>query len=157
MAKLQASWVHGSSVQIEREGYFISKRRYGWGTEFKTHGKEWFHFVIPTPVYVENQRSFLKKIFVLFETQGAAEINAVHVYDGKEKFASFNNIRLKGKHSEKLDQINTWVFYEDENKDKKHYMKFGLGISVLVNFGERTPGDVPGILFATAGADFVTP
>ena len=62
MSKLQASWVHGSSVQAQREGYFIAKRRHGSGTVFKTHGKEWFHFAIPTPVIVNSQRASLAKV-----------------------------------------------------------------------------------------------
>ncbi len=152
MAKLQASWVHGSSVQMEREGYFISKRRTGYGAHFNTHGKEWFHFAIPTPVILDGQRASLKKIFVFYKTEGAAKITAVHVYDGGGKpFKKFDNLSHSGDHSTGVDKDNSWVI------TPVHSMGFGLGISVLVNFGAATTSGVPGILFVTAGADFVTP
>lgn len=153
MAKLQASWIHGSSVQIEREGYFISKRRTGYGAHFNTHGKEWFHFAIPTPVYVEGQRSKLKKIFVFYKTELTAKITAVHTYFAGKKLASasFDNLSLTGDHSQKLDQHNTWVITSAPPTE------YGLGISVHVDFGPPQTSGVPGIWFRTAGADFETP
>ena len=99
MPKLQASWVHGSSVQIEREGYFISKRRTGYGAHFNTHGSEWFHFAIPTPVILDGQRSSVKKVFVFYMTEGAAKITSVHLYDAggkpfKTGFKEFPNLSI---------------------------------------------------------------
>lgn len=153
MAKLQASWVHGVSVQAQREGYFISKVRKGSAAEFNTQGKEWFHFAIPTPVYVEGKRSSLKKIFVLYETVGTAKITDIHVYDAAAKFDidDLENLSLTGAHSSKLDPYNSWDIKSAPE------MKFGLGISIWVDFGASTPGCVPGIKFAAAGADFETP
>ena len=155
MAKLQASWVHGSSVQMEREGYFISKRRTGYGAYFNSHnppGKgEWFHFAIPTPVILDGQRASLKKIFVFYKTEGTAKITAIHVYDAGKKIKAFDNLSLSGDHSKKVDQHNSWVIIPTPK------MEFGLGISVLVDFGAATTSGVPGIWFVTAGADFETP
>ena len=151
MAKLQASWVHGSSVQMEREGYFISKRRPGYGAHFNTHGTEWFHFAIPTPVILDGQRASLRKIFVFYKTEGTAKVTRIHVYDAGDKFKKFENLSLSGDHSEKVDQHNSWVITPSRK------MKFGLGISVEVDFGAPTTGGVPGIWFRTAGADFETP
>ena len=156
MAKLQASWVHGSNVQIEREGYFTSKRRTGYGAYFNSHnqpgkGGEWFHFAIPTPVILDGQRSTLKKFFVFYKTKLTAKITAVHVYDAGKKIASFANLSLSGDHSQSVDQDNSWVIAQAPQ------MKFGLGISVHVDFGSPTPSGVPGIWLVTAGADFETP
>lgn len=151
MAKLQASWVHGSSVQMEREGYFISKRRTGYGAHFKTHGKEWFHFAIPTPVILDGQRAALKKIFVFYKTELTAKITAIHVYDAGSSIKKFDNLSLSGDHSTGVDKDNSWVI------TPAHSMEFGLGISVEVDFGHSTTGGVPGIRFRTAGADFETP
>jgi len=150
MAKLQAFWVHGVSVQMEREGYFISKRRYGFGAKFNTHGEEWFHFAIPTPVILDGKRSSLIKIFVLYETEGTAKITAVHAYDAGWKFKSFDNLSLSGNHST-IDDYNSWLI------DPPREIIYGLGISVHVDFGERRKDSVPGILFRSAGADFTTP
>jgi hypothetical protein len=149
MAKLQAFWVHGVNVQMEREGYFISKRRYGFGAKFNTHGGEWFHFAIPTPVILDGQRSSLKKVFVFYKTEGTAKITAIHVYDAGKKIKAFDNLSLSGDHSRKIDQYNSWSFTQT--------IYFGLGISVHVDFGEKRKGSVPGIMFTTAGADFTTP
>jgi hypothetical protein len=152
MSKLQASWAHGSSVQAEQEGYFISKQRAGYGARFRTHGEEWFHFAIPTPVILDGQRASLRKIFVLYGTEGtAAKIIKVHVYDGPKLVKTFENLSLTGDHYKQIDQHNSWVI------TPSHKMKFGLGISVYVKFGRATKQGVPVIRFTTAGADFETP
>ena len=145
MAKTQASWIHGVSVQAEREGYFISKARKGFAAEF--------NFAIPTPVLVDGKPSSLKKIFVFYETKGPAKITDIHVYDAGAKFDidDLENLSLTGAHSKKIDPYNSWVIKSAPK------MKFGLGISVLVDFGASTPGCVPGIKFTAAGADFETP
>lgn len=151
MPMLQAFWVHGSNVQMEREGYFISKRRTGYGAHLKTHGKEWFHFAIPTPVIVDGKRSSLKKVFVFFKTEGTAKIIAIHIYDGVKKIKAFDNISRSGDHSKGVDQQNSWIIAPARK------MKFGLGISVHVDFGKPKKVGVPGIWFVTAGADLETP
>ncbi len=151
MGKLQAYWVHGTAVQIEREGYFVTKQRAGFGAIFRSHGAEWFHFAIPTPVIVNGARSSLKKIFVLFKTEGTTKITNVHVYDGNSKIVAFDNISLDGDHSTGIDQTNSWLVAASPQ------IKFGLGISINVNFGPPTKLGVPSIMFTTAGADFETP
>jgi hypothetical protein len=151
MAKLQAMWVHGSSVKMEREGYFVSKQRAGNGAIFRTHGKEWFHFSIPTPVILNGQRSRLKKVFVFYKTEGTAKITAIHVYDAGKKIDTISNLGLSGDHSKSDDKHNSWVVATSPE------MKFGLGISVHVDFGPPTNLGVPTIRFTTAGADFETP
>ncbi|MGD2110440.1 MAG: hypothetical protein PVI86_13755 [Phycisphaerae bacterium] len=156
MSKLQASWVHGSGVQIEREGYFISKQRTGYGAHFKTHGSEWFHFAVPTPVIVDGKRSSLTKVFVFYKTEGVAKITGLHIYDAggspfTTKIKALNNLSLAGDHCTSIDQANAWVV------TPSHSMKYGLGLSVLVDFGPRSPAGVAGIWFVAAGADFQTP
>lgn len=151
MGNLQAYWVHGTAVQIEREGYFVTKQHAGFGAIFRTHGAEWFHFAIPTPVIVDGTRSSLKKVFVLFKTEGTAKITNIHVYDGNAKIAAFDNIARDGDHSTVIDKDNSWLVAPSPE------IKFGLGISVNVNFGPPTKLGVPAIMFVTAGADFETP
>lgn len=135
MGKLQAYWVHGTSVQIEREGYYISKQCAGFGAIFRTHGAEWFHFPIPTPVIVDGARSSLKKVFVFFKTEGTAKINAIHVYDGGKEIANFDNLSKAGDHSTSIDQDNTWIIASSPE------ILYGVGISINVDFGPPTqPG-----------------
>jgi hypothetical protein len=146
----QALWVHGTSVQAEREGYFISKARPAWGAEFRTQGSEWFHFAVPTPVIIGGQDSNLQKVFVLYKTQLGAKINMIHVYDGSNLIQQFPNLQYQGDHTQQLDAQNTWAV-------NPVHIKYGLGISILVDFGQATPNGVPQITFSTAGADFLTP
>lgn len=150
MSTKQAMWVHGTSVQAEREGYFISKSRPAWGATFRTQGSEWFHFAVPTPVIFGGQNSTLQKVFVLYKTGLGAKIKQLHIFDGATKIQEFLNLQLSGDHSGALDGQNTW------NVNPVH-VKFGLGLSVLAEFGNATANGVPEIIFASAGADFIIP
>jgi hypothetical protein len=149
MAK-HALWIHGHAVRAQREGYALSKAYLGWGAVYKTHGGEWFQFAIPTPVIVGGIDTTLQKVFVLFKTSGTAKITAVHLWDGPTKIQAFNGLGRSGDHSGKLDNDNSWTV-------NPVHIKWGLGISVYVDFGPPSQIGVPEIAFASAGADFVTP
>lgn len=150
MSIKQAMWVHGTAVQAEREGYHVNRRRPGWGARFAGHGKDWFHFAVPTPVIFGGKNSDLNKAFVLYRTTMSARIVAVHLYDGRTQFKTLDNLNLSGAHDTALDDDNTFLV-------SPVHVKWGLGISVLVDFGDSTPQGVPQIEFASAGADFVIP
>jgi hypothetical protein len=155
--KPQAFWVHGVSVQAEREGNFVLKERHGYAGIFKTHGGEWFHFAVPTPVIFDGHRSCVKKVFVLYKTVGTAKVIHIHVYDGGTKIAAFEKLSLTGDHSNNVDAWNSWEMPNAlAGPTSIHMMSFGLGISVFVDFGGPTTGDVPEIWFTAAGADFET-
>jgi hypothetical protein len=148
MSIKQAMWVHGTAVQAEREGYFIARWRPAWGAIFKTQGAEWFHFAVPTPVIIGNQNSTLQKVFVLYKTGLGAKITQLHVFDGGAKIQEFLDLLLSGDHSQALDGQNSWIL-------NPIHVKFGLGLSVHVEFGNATANGVPEITFASAGADFI--
>ena len=155
--ELRAFWVHGVSVQAEREGNFAFKERHGYAAIFKTHGVEWFHFAVPTLVMFDGNHSFVKKVFVLYKTGGTARITAIHVYDAGKKIASFEELSLTGDHSNNVDAWNSWMMPKaPTGPTSTHVMSFGLGISVRVDFGAPTTCDVPEIWFTAAGADFET-
>lgn len=145
-----AFWVHGNNFRAQREGYFVSKIRKGWGATFRTHGAEWFHICIPTPVILGSVDSKLKKVFVFYQTVGSSMITALHVWDGAQKIASFDGLQHAGEHYKKLDSDNTWAM------PKLPHVKYGLGLSVHVDFGGPSKIGVPEILFVSAGGDFVT-
>jgi len=151
MSKVQAFWVHGSAVHAERDGYFITKRLYASGAVFKTHGKEWFQFPIPTPVIVDTQRSSLTQCFVLYATGSGARISDVEVFDGEKKIAGFNGLSLTGDHASGLDQSNAWLIGPPVK------VLFGVAIRVRVDFGNPQAGSVPNVRFAAAGIDLTTP
>jgi len=150
MSIRQAMWVHGTSVQPEREGFQTNRVRPGWGGKFAGYGSEWFHFAIPSPVIFGGKNSNLEKAFVFYKTTMNATIVAVHLYDGKKKIKEFDNLTLSGTHDGKVEAANTF-------KVAPIHVKYGLGISVNVDFGQSTPQGVPSVTFATAGADFVIP
>lgn len=143
-------WVHGQVAQPQNEGYNVSKIYMGWGAVFKTTGRQWFHFAIPTPVIVGSIDTIIQKVFVLFNTSGTTKIISVHVWDGPNKIQTFDNLSLSGDHSGALDNNNTW------NVNQVH-IKWGLDVSVLVDFGPASHSGVPEITFTSAGADFLTP
>lgn len=150
MSVKQAMWVHGTSVQAEREGYFISKVRPAWGAVFRTQGGEWFHFAVPTPVIFNGQDSTLQKVFVFYKTGLGAKITQLHIFDGSTKIQEFINLQFSGDHSKAIDGQNTWI-------TNPVHIKFGLGLSILVEFGDATVSGVPEITFVSAGADFIIP
>jgi len=152
---LHAMWVHGSSVQPQREGYFINREKVGSGAVFKSHntpgkGGEWFHFAIPTPVFIAGKKPKLKKVFVLYKTEGTARFMHLHIYDGEKKIHAEDGLKLSGSHSFRLDKENSWTL-------PSLSMKFGLGISVFIDFGYPATKGVPSIRFSSAGADFELP
>jgi hypothetical protein len=151
MTKLHASWIHGTGVQAEREGYYISKRFAGYGAMFKTHGKEWFHFAIPTPVIVDGHRASLSKVFLLFDTKQGATIQELAIYDGPILIKHIKDLSLSGDYSNKIVAKNMWVI------DPQPSIKYGVGLSFFVDFGKPNPSGLPYIKFVTAGADFNTP
>lgn len=150
MSTKQAMWVHGTSVQAERDGYFLTKVKPAWGGTFRTQGSEWFHFAIPTPVIYGGYNSTLQKVFVLYKTQHGAKITALHIFDGVNKIKEIMGLQLTGNHSQEPDEQNTW------NVNPTH-IKFGLGLSINVEFGNANINGVPEIVFTSAGADFIIP
>lgn len=149
--KKYAMWVHGTAVQPEREGYHINKARAGFGARFSSAGSEWFHFAIPTPVIAAGQDSTLQQAFVLFRTTMTAHITAVHLYDGRVILHTLDGLNWSGDHGAALDPQTLIPVPQGK------HVKFGLGISVAVDFGNATANGVPTIEFVSAGADFLVP
>ncbi len=147
----QASWVHGNAVKPQNEGYFLSKVNYGWGATIQTHGIQWFHFAVPTPVIANGYDTTLQKVFVMFSTGGTAKVVSVQLWDGTTKIQAFDNLSIAGDHTKALEVgNNTWSV-------NPIHIKWGLEIAVWVDFGPPSPIGVPQINFAAAGADFLTP
>ena len=149
--KKYAMWVHGTAVQPEREGYHINKARAGFGARFSSTGSEWFHFAVPTPVIADGQNTTLEQAFVLYRTTMTTHIIAVHLYDGRGLVHKVEPLNWSGDHGGGLDQQTLL------SAPANLHVKFGLGISVAVAFGDSTPSGVPSIEFVSAGADFLVP
>jgi hypothetical protein len=142
-----ASWIHGNCLQVEYPDRVVRLERDGWGTvvEGMPGSLNWFHFVIPTPVIVNDVRLHAHSILLSFSTGSVdAFVRDVHVWDGSRRIAAFDNVHLvPGEPSSRL-------FIPDAPA-----MGFGLGISLGVGFGVE-PMD-HSMTFYAAGCDFVIP
>ncbi len=143
MAIAHAMWTHGHSMQIEFPDRVSSVRRTGFSirVESKSAQSNWFHFAIPTPVIVDANRLRAEAALVRFKSVGGDRLKAVHVYDGERKIASKEKLNL---------QPAQW-HVEKVSIPKKPEILWGVGISVLVEFGI----DGGATEFSAAGCDFL--
>jgi hypothetical protein len=147
-----AMWIHGNSVRPENEGPFLNKVNIGWGARFNAvNGGNWFHFPFSSPVILNDVRPLLSKAFVFYKTTGDVKITNVHIYDGPTLLKNFDNLTLQGDHSTAIDDQNSWLLPSPQE------LKWGLGISVGVSFGNFANNTIPEILFCSAGVDLLKP
>ena len=144
---MYAMWVHGHAAQSQIANLRLLE---GDGVAYTGHLDEelWVHFAVPTPVIIADQRPALVRAFVLFRTGGGAAIVKVGIWDGARLAAEFDDLRLEGDHSQRLDDGNTFMIANP------FPVFWGIGISVLTRFGQQTGGDAGFVRFASAGADF---
>lgn len=149
----EAAWIHGTAVTPERRGELSGARVFGSGARFHAKwGKQlWFHAQIPAPAVIDGVRPVCAKVFLMFQTR-LARLEALHVYDGAHKVASFDGLAFEDDHSLVLDAANARLLFPCPT------IHSGLGLSALVRFGTgmRVPGDRtdPWVHFSAAGADF---
>ena len=72
----------------------------------------------------------------------------VHVYDMVCRIGTFESLKCGGAHYSQIDDENSWEI------QPAHSMAYGLGVSMLVNFGPPSVVGVPKVTFFAAGADF---
>ncbi|MDR4484418.1 MAG: DUF6623 family protein [Nitrospirales bacterium] len=143
----QAMWSHGHSMQIEypdriqavwRTGFYIR-------VEGNSNTSNWFHFAIPTPVIVNDNRLSLGSVMIRFRSASdKAFVHAVHIYDGETKVAFHDGLRLAPQGG--FD----WPRFDVPTHPK---VKWGLGISLGVTF-EGTNETENRMEFSSAGCDF---
>lgn len=141
----EASWVHGTSIQIELPDNIEFVRRFGFFTRIigRANTTNWFHFAIPTPVIVNNVRKTFGPCMLRFSTGGAsALVRDVHLYDGEVRVVAHNNVNLSG--SQPFTRFGV-----------AHAPKvlWGVGISIGVTFGGGTAASRT-MDFISAGCDF---
>ena len=147
-----ASWVHGNALTVESPENLAREGHYGWGADMLIHpGKaSWFHIPLPTPVIVNDARTSLHRVFLLFKSESGS-IRNLHVYDGSSKPQEFNDLLLQGEHRLSLDAENTFVL------EKPHTVVWGIGISFYfvadVGFDTQIPG--ARLIVGAAGGEFL--
>jgi hypothetical protein len=146
MALAHAMWVHGHSMQIEYPDRLSSIKRRGMyiRVEGKSGMSNWFHFAIPTPVIVNDNRLRADSVMVRFRTGSVdAFVKAIHVWDGERRIATHDNLGLAPTRWE-------WPRFDVPGTPK---IRWGLGISIGVGFGVE--GMSHRMEFSSAGCDFL--
>ena len=117
---------------------------YGWGVEYrgKANHTNWFHVAMPSLSLYNHEAPKLGEVQIAFGVQGTAVVRQIHLWGGRERLgppAFFPD----------LHQTSDWAaLFEPEIA----VHAFGLGISVLVDFG---PSESQ-ITFSGAYARWVT-
>ncbi|MFE1744055.1 DUF6623 family protein [Coleofasciculus sp. H7-2] len=148
-----ASWVHGNALTVENPENLNRVGHFGWGADMQVKpGKaSWFHIALPTPVILNDARSNLIRVFLMFESEQGS-IRNVHVYDGSSKVQEFNDLLITGEHRIALDGVNTF------NLTNPHTVIFGIGVSFLfiadIGFDSAIPPSR--LILASSGGDYTT-
>ena len=140
-----AMWIHGNDVIVEHPNNVEFQRSYGFYTRIigKPNTTNWFHYAIPTPVIVKNDRKRVGSVMLRFRTRSTnAVVKHVHIYDGYTKIASHNDVNLSGNH-----------YFERFGVANSPLVRWGIGISIGVSFGAGTSTQRRVDLF-THGCDF---
>jgi len=141
----EASWVHGTAVSVELPDNIESMRRFGFFTRLigKPNTQNWFHFAIPTPVIVNNDRKVVGPCMLRFQTGGVnAIVRDVHIYDGEVRLVAHNGVNLSG--SQPFRRFGVAQAPE---------VLWGVGISIGVTYGGGTAAQRT-IDLISAGCDF---
>jgi peptidoglycan hydrolase-like protein with peptidoglycan-binding domain len=141
----EASWVHGTAVTVELPDNIESMRRFGFFTRLvgKPNTQNWFHFAIPTPVIVSNDRKVVGPCMLRFQTGGTnAVVRDVHIYDGEVRLVAHEGVNLSG--TQPFTRFGVAQAPE---------VLWGVGISVGVTYGGGTAAQRT-IDLISAGCDF---
>jgi peptidoglycan hydrolase-like protein with peptidoglycan-binding domain len=141
----EASWVHGTAVNVEQPENIESMRRFGFFTRLvgKPNTQNWFHFAIPTPVVVNDDRKVVGPCLLRFQTGGtSAVVRDVHIYDGEVRVAAHDSVNLSG--SQPFTRFG--VAHAPE-------VQWGVGISIGITYGRGTAAQRT-IDLISAGCDF---
>jgi hypothetical protein len=139
-----ASYIHGTSIQIEIPEQIEFIRRSGSFTRImgKPNTSNWFHFAIPTPVIVDNDRKQVGPIILRFRTGSTAVVRDIHIYDGETRIMAHDGVNLSGN--------NLFAKFGVAHSPA---VIWGIGISIGVTFGGGTSNQ-RAIDFIAAGCDF---
>lgn len=141
-----ASWIHGTDIKVEVDANVESLTRFGFFTRIvgRPNTTNWYHFAIPTPVIVNNNRLAIARAMLRFTTGGTnAMVRDVHIYDGSARIAAHQNVNLSG------SQLFT-KFGVAHKPD----VLWGLGISIGVTTGGGTAAQRR-MDFISAGVDLL--
>ena len=124
----QAAWTHGLGIFLEDKSWSIDRTGAG-GIVYPSNTSldGWIHFVIPTPVVVNNTRLAAKQAIVRLSTGAKALIRTISVHDGDTLIANFG-VQVSS------PNVQTY-FYPISSPPQVFY---GLQINVEVVFADRS-------------------
>lgn len=146
---VHAMWTHGHGGHIQHSDRLSFEGRYGSLIRFrgKPFTSNWVHFEVPTPVIVDGRRLRVGSVMIRFRVGPGAFVHAVHVWDGERRIAAYGGLHLAplGFGLPRFDVPN------------HPYIRFGLGISLGVKFGDGVNLPLNKLLvdISSAGCDFV--
>ena len=142
----EASWIHGTSVQVEVPESLEVVRRMGFFTRIigKPNSTNWLHFAVPTPVIENGVRRVVGPCMLRFGHGWSRTPSCVtvHIYDGEQRIAAHDGVDLSGQ--QPLARFG--VAHAPQ-------VLFGVGISVGVQFGGGSAA-ARTIDLMSAGCDF---
>ncbi|BBC26490.1 DUF6623 family protein [Pseudanabaena sp. ABRG5-3] len=153
MALAHAMWIHGHSMTIERTDRVALLERKGFfirviGFPFSAN---WFHFAIPTPVIVNDDRLRVGSVLLRFRTGSGTFLKAVHVWDGETRILTDDSIDPETSEDFRMSRFDV-----PDNPE----VRWGVGISLNVEFGDSAgfSGDQRPLMFdvSSAGCDFLS-
>ena len=143
----KAMWAHGHSMIVERPQDLASAWRAGFFIRVigKRGSTNWFHFPIPTPVIVNNNRLRIDSAMLRFRSLSTlAEVTNVHVFDGENRIFARDGM-LFAPPNFGLERFSL---------GNKPEVSWGIGVTVGVRF-KGTNDNQNTMEFAAAGVDFL--
>jgi hypothetical protein len=146
--------VHGTSAHVESPEATTEVLRRGWGTTILgiTGELVWAHFAPPTPVISNDESPVLSSVFFFFVAGGGAQLQHVHVYDGRRRIRAFDVVRDGDFTGTAVEGVNKWSLI--------YTAKQAIGISVGFQFprfsGGSSAGPTGEVLLTAAGAEYET-
>jgi hypothetical protein len=145
-------WAHGHSVQAENPSLAIIER-FGWGAAINTNygfhvgsviaENHWVDFSIPTPAFQPGPQK-ITAVHLDFMTESTrAIVSAVNVWDGNNRIAIFDPIRLTG-----ANPMATFAIPATPQVTR------AIGVSVQISIPPDLPVGTGKIYFRAVGADF---
>lgn len=141
------SWVHGSSMQVQRPEVLTNHRHLGpYGRIVGSEGQRtWVHFQVPTPALVDGARTRVGAAMLSFRTRSHATVYEVDLYDGEKGIAEYKDLNLQGDHLDARFEV-----------PGNPQVNQGINISVGMQFANNAPEEESmGIEFVGAGVEFL--
>jgi hypothetical protein len=143
----KAMWTHGHSVAVEFPDRIKSEWRAGFFIRIvgKPATTNWFHFGIPTPVIVNDNRLVIDSALVRLRSLSThADITNVHIFDGENRVAAHDGLDMSP---------TSWQMLRFAVPTRPE-VRWGVGLTLGVRFAGTTD-EQNTMEISAAGVDFL--